>query len=149
MYAGCRLLCSRVEVGVAADVVHPRSFAFLKFAENCDRHFVGGLHQQGVSHARLKPFERLLTDIVSFPAPTDVDGSNRFQPSKNSRTYRRCLSTIRNPVIFRAVYSTTLESHWSSVTCRNGERKHEEKHRIPIKIIHKSFVRIAICDDEK
>lgn len=84
----------------------------------------------------------LLTDIVSFPAPIDVDASNRFQSSKNSRTYRRCLSTIRNPVMFRAVYSTTFESHWSSVTYQNHAAKSKNEKNC-ILVIVKSTVGLS------
>lgn len=60
--------------------------------------------------------ECTLTEIDSLPAPTDVVGSKRFQPSKKSRTYRRLSSTMRNPVMLIAPNSLISDSHRSSNT---------------------------------
>lgn len=56
------------------------------------------------------------TDIDSLPAPIVVAGSRRRHLPKNSFTYGRLSSTIRNPVMLIAPYSFISDSHRSSIT---------------------------------
>lgn len=66
---------------------------------------------------------RELTDICSFPAPGEVVASNLRQPSKNSLTYRLCVSSIRNPVMLIAPYSIISLSHRSSMICSRWNKR--------------------------
>lgn len=107
-----KLLCtSNATLHVCVDA----SFAVSLFCVDYEPHH----SYNGPNMAHTVPYTYCicaLTEMVSLPAPTDVTGSNRFQPSKNSRTKLLFSSTIRKPVILIAPNSLISDSHRSSIT---------------------------------